>query len=371
MDNDRNTVSEETADEKINIKPPYRAGRLYGKMTWIFSAVAVMMISASLIAAFLNLAIVYYAPAIAAQKWYTTALSGVSYYVFGAALAGIMLLLSVPDGGIPSAKKISFGKFMKYLCVTMAFVLIGARVGDAVTWYIGKVVGHPIVNPVETALDGASWIASSIVMIIAAPIIEELIFRKLLIDRISPFGEKTAIFASALAFGLVHGNFSQFFYAFAIGLLFGYIYVKTRNILYTIALHMFVNGFCGVLSGYITSKIDTDAIKSISEALENASEEEAPQLIAELAKYTGPVVAQWILSLATLGLAIAGIVFFIKGVKNVSLEKSRFDISAGNVRVAAYLNVGIIILYAVMTLSFIASLELQPEGVIAGAIIVM
>ena len=29
MDNDRNTVSEETADEKINIKPPYRAGRLY------------------------------------------------------------------------------------------------------------------------------------------------------------------------------------------------------------------------------------------------------------------------------------------------------------------------------------------------------
>ena len=188
-------------------------------------------------------------------------------------------------------------------------------------------------------------------MIIAAPIIEELIFRKLLIDRISPFGEKTAIFASALAFGLVHGNFSQFFYAFAIGLLFGYIYVKTRNILYTIVLHMFVNGFCGVLSGYITSKIDTDAIKSISDALANASEEEAPQLIA------------------TLGLAIAGIVFFIKGVKNVSLEKSRFDISAGNVRVAAYLNVGIIILYAVMTLSFIASLELQPEGVIAGAII--
>ena len=123
----------------------------------------------------------------------------------------------------------------------------------------------------------------------------------------------------------------------------------------------------GATSCYVGDNTDiivmAEALKLVRKKLVN--------VIAELAKYTGPVVAQWILSLATLGLAIAGIVFFIKGVKNVSLEKSRFDISAGNVRVAAYLNVGIIILYAVMTLSFIASLELQPEGVIAGAIIVM
>ena len=42
-------------------------------------------------------------------------------------------------------------------------------------------------------------------------------FRKLLIDRIVPFGQRVAVVVSGLAFGLFHGNFYQFFYAFSLG----------------------------------------------------------------------------------------------------------------------------------------------------------
>ena len=48
--------------------------------------------------------------------------------------------------------------------------------------------------------------------------------------------------------------------------------------------------------------------------------------------------------------------FFAKGIKNISLEDCKYDISAKNVRIAAYANVGIIILYAIMAISFITSI---------------
>lgn len=55
-------------------------------------------------------------------------------------------------------------------------------------------------------------------MVVMAPICEEILFRKILIDRIRLYGDKAAILVSSVVFGLSHGNFYQFFYAFGIGL---------------------------------------------------------------------------------------------------------------------------------------------------------
>lgn len=82
--------------------------------------------------------------------------------------------------------------------------------------------------------------------IIGAPIIEELIFRKFLIDKISHRGEGLACLISAMLFGLVHGNLGQFFLAFFLGMLFAIIYTKTRNILYTMLLHFMINTFASL-----------------------------------------------------------------------------------------------------------------------------
>ena len=74
-----------------------------------------------------------------------------------------------------------------------------------------------------------------------APIFEELVFRKLIIDRTRRYGEFTAIMFSSLAFGLFHCNLYQLFYAFAIGLVLGYVYVRTGNVILTIIIHLIVN----------------------------------------------------------------------------------------------------------------------------------
>lgn len=76
---------------------------------------------------------------------------------------------------------------------------------------------------------------------ILAPIMEELIFRFGLISIFKQRGEWFAIICSALFFGVAHFNLIQSTYAFIVGVLLGYIYIRTNNLLSTIIIHLIVN----------------------------------------------------------------------------------------------------------------------------------
>ena len=89
--------------------------------------------------------------------------------------------------------------------------------------------------------------AGFLMVALIAPVMEELIFRKLMLDRIRNYGEKTAIFFSALCFGLFHGNLTQFLYAFSVGLFLGYVYCKTGKVIYTMVMHALLNAFSSSL----------------------------------------------------------------------------------------------------------------------------
>ena len=65
--------------------------------------------------------------------------------------------------------------------------------------------------------------------VILSPIIEEILFRKILIDKIKLYGDKVAILVSAVTFGVYHGNLSQVFYATALGAIFAYVTLKTKS----------------------------------------------------------------------------------------------------------------------------------------------
>jgi hypothetical protein len=71
--------------------------------------------------------------------------------------------------------------------------------------------------------------------------VEELIFRKILLDKLRRFGDLPAILITGLAFGIFHFNLLQFFYATVIGIMFAYITIRTNRIIYAIILHMMMN----------------------------------------------------------------------------------------------------------------------------------
>ena len=90
------------------------------------------------------------------------------------------------------------------------------------------------------------WVTALVVCIIA-PIGEEFIFRKLIVDRTQAFGELSACIISGIIFGLFHGNLRQAIYAAPLGMVLAYVYIKTRNLIYPILMHMTVNLFGSVV----------------------------------------------------------------------------------------------------------------------------
>jgi len=81
-------------------------------------------------------------------------------------------------------------------------------------------------------------------IVVAAPILEELIFRGIiqegLMQRLRPI---MAIVVTSLLFGFIHFNPWQFTTAFILGLFIGWIYYYTRDIILVIAIHFFNNLF--------------------------------------------------------------------------------------------------------------------------------
>jgi len=93
-------------------------------------------------------------------------------------------------------------------------------------------------------------IFSFIAIVIAAPIIEELIFRGIilngLLQRYSPV---KSIIISSVLFGIVHLNPWQFISAFIIGLFSGWVYYRTGKLTLSILIH-FVNNLFAFVGMY-------------------------------------------------------------------------------------------------------------------------
>ena len=83
---------------------------------------------------------------------------------------------------------------------------------------------------------------------VIAPIIEELIFRGILINRMKWMPVWLSVFLQGLLFGVVHLNMFQGLYAFVAGILLGFIYVRYNSIILVIAGHMSYNMISVILS---------------------------------------------------------------------------------------------------------------------------
>ena len=94
-------------------------------------------------------------------------------------------------------------------------------------------------------LDGSllSNVLLFITLAIIPAVFEELLYRKAIIDFSKGFGKGFAVVCSALLFGIIHMNLAQGILAFAVGLLMGYIYLKSGDIRITMLLHLLNNAF--------------------------------------------------------------------------------------------------------------------------------
>ena len=142
---------------------------------------------------------------------------------------------------------VGFGEFAILFFVAEFFMIAGNIIGTFITTFVSFFTGRLPINAVEELTAEAPIWLVFILVCVFAPIFEELIFRKLIIDRLSVYGDRLAIVISSILFGLFHGNFSQLFYATALGCVLGYLYCKGGKLRYSVLMHSIINFFGGVL----------------------------------------------------------------------------------------------------------------------------
>ncbi len=168
-------------------------------------------------------------------------LYGIAFPVFA------WLMGKIPSCEMREKKKIRFGEFLGLLVFCYGLTYLGSLIGNFFMEAATILSGTDYSNPVDAMVGSTDLDMIFLTAVLIAPVMEELMFRKYFIDRMVPYGQKTAVILSGLFFGLFHGNFYQFFYAVILGMVFAWLYSSTGRIRYNILLHMLINLMGGVL----------------------------------------------------------------------------------------------------------------------------
>ena len=249
---------------------------------------------------------------------------------------GLLILKKLPAQP-PQDKKWKFSAFLVVFPICVFLMLTGSLIGSMLSAALSG-------GTAENALDSYAMDQNPLkilVMVILAPILEEYICRKQIIDRIGQYGEKTAIFFSAMVFGLMHQNLFQFFYAFALGLVFGYIYTRTGRLRYTIILHSIVNFMGAVIAPWILSLVDMDAMVNLNPTL-------PAEQLAVVEYLVGLLVAGGYLLFYLLA-AMAGFVLLIIFSFQLEFKETASPLPKGTAFKTAYLNVGMLLYILICT----------------------
>lgn len=167
---------------------------------------------------------------------------GIAFPVF------YLLVRRIPAWEMTKPRCLGVGTLVMCAILCFGLTYIGNLLGQFLMRSVGAMGGVVPANPVDhMVLDLSPWVMF-LGTVLLAPVVEELMFRKFLMDRIVPYGQKLAVVVSGVGFGLFHGNFYQFFYACALGMVFAYLYSNTGRIRYCIWLHMMINFIGGFVS---------------------------------------------------------------------------------------------------------------------------
>lgn len=262
-------------------------------------------------------------------------ISAISMYGVAFPVAALLMRL-IPKQGRPGGETWSAMQLAACLVVCIGIGFVGILLSQFVDVVFPS--GGDGVQP-EDMMTGAGMLLNIAMVVFAAPVVEELLYRKMLIDRIAAYGDGVSVVVSGLLFGLAHGNFSQFFYAFGLGALFAYVYIKTGHIGYTIGFHMFFN----LIGGVFTVELN----KGLMEVRDPAG------MVARLEQLfgvdLGPVVPLVCSALLTVYLvmsvvcAVGGLVILISRRKEIVFRPGEKPMVWGRRFSAVVLNPGVIL----------------------------
>lgn len=221
-------------------------------------------------------------------------------------------------------KEMTPGTFWQLLCVFISAQLC-FQICATFQEMMLNMLGLSALEAMELASSGSDTLSMFLYASLGAPVVEEIIFRGLVLRGLEKYGKRFAILVSAILFGLFHGNIVQSPYAFVVGLILGYVAME-YNILWAMVLHMANNLVLG------------DTLYRLTQGL-------------------GEVGSGMIVTLAILICSAVAVVSLIRNRKQV-LAYHRADLPDWNCWWAFCTSAGFLVLFALMELNAISMLFL-------------
>ncbi len=153
-------------------------------------------------------------------------------------------------GGFKVNELLPFGKPQKGTFLPLILIGIGAaafsNIANSVSGAIFINLGFPDKYIEPSYPQGIFGVTLAFISTALVPaFVEEFGMRGVCLGSLRRYGDGFAIIVSSVLFGLIHGNFTQIFFAAIIGLAVGYATVKSGSMWPAIIIH-FVNNFISV-----------------------------------------------------------------------------------------------------------------------------
>ncbi len=122
-------------------------------------------------------------------------------------------------------------------------------------------------TPVPIPNTGMEYVVGLVIIAISAGICEEVMFRGLIMNSYERLGKWKAIIYSGILFGVFHFNLQNLFGPIFLGILFGYILIRTNSIFATMLAHA-TNNAVALTIGFLANKYLTLDLQNSSETIE-------------------------------------------------------------------------------------------------------
>lgn len=145
-------------------------------------------------------------------------------------------------------KKVKSSILIPYIGLGLLFCGLANAFTEQIINTLNAIGIHPSMpsSPYDNSI--LSIVLNAIVISILPAMMEEFLFRGVILGVLRKYGNGFAIMVSAIIFSMIHGNIAQSCFALIVGLALGFIAVKTGSIIPGMIIHFINNLSCLIIA---------------------------------------------------------------------------------------------------------------------------
>lgn len=183
------------------------------------------------------------------------------------------------DTGASGYKRF-FGETPMIFIAGFSFAMAGAHITSYISSFLGALFSVPQTKAAFASAmpaDAFMFAVFTVCTCIIAPVCEELIYRKLLLDPMKKYSDSAAALITSLLFAMSHFNFSQFLYTFAFGYFLAVIAIRSRSVIPCIICHV-INNLAAGMQSYLPETLGDETADAVFKSIFSASETVSPYI---------------------------------------------------------------------------------------------